>query len=148
MNQLSPRDPRNPRIPVNCPRCAVGMTYLGTFPKSPKADPWASPLEAFTDPANTHVYRCITHGRFWLNAAVGLKAARKRGNVTENVGDDQLAGSGKFEQAAGSQTSKTGRITGAVGSWFGSLQRICETPRLAGFRRFSVARNRRHSGSL
>ena len=77
MDTLSPRDPRNPRIHVTCPRCSTRLVYLGTFPKAGKVEPMENPLDVLTDPGNTHVYSCVTHGRFWLDDLVGLKAAPK-----------------------------------------------------------------------
>ena len=77
MPDLNPHDPRNPRISVRCPRCALSLTYLGTFPQPSRAWPWEDLSRQIFAADNTHVYACIDHGRFWLTNALGLKPAPK-----------------------------------------------------------------------
>ena len=77
MPDLNPHDPRNPRIQLSCPRCALSLTYLGTFPEPTRAWPWEELSQQILSADNTHVYACIEHGRFWLNDAVGLKAEQR-----------------------------------------------------------------------
>ena len=90
MADLDPHDPRNPRVPINCPRCAVSLTYLGTFPEPTRAWPWEDLSRQILAPDNTHVYACIDHGQFWLTNAVELKAAPK--DHTSLPGSDVVAG--------------------------------------------------------
>jgi hypothetical protein len=61
MGLLDPHDPKNPQLPLNCPRCVMPLAYLGTLTPDSR-DGTAEPT------ADVHIYRCREHAVFRLTS--------------------------------------------------------------------------------